>query len=134
MTLLLTKSFTEGIVPRDDADRWALLHERTLRELRWRKTEREGITIEIREETLAELLPATDAGQLCNVCGTMVTWTDHLPALEAGGPVRCFVDVVAATGIRANVANVVALKPGERRVGDAIVYSAEFLSGPEAVS
>jgi hypothetical protein len=81
-----------------------------------------------------------------------VTWTDHLPPLEAGGPVRCFANIeyLPTLGAREAAGSAApatrdavtvphsespALAPGERRVGDAIVYSAAFLdtTGPEAV-
>lgn len=125
MTLLLTKPFTEEIVPRDDADRWALMHERALRELRWRRGVAPDVsfktdTLEVR---LIEEIPARDAGDVCHVCAQIVTWTDHLPPLEAGGPVRCFANVEYLPP---------RLGPGERRTGDAIVYSAAFLD-PEVV-
>jgi hypothetical protein len=34
---------------------------------------------------------ARDAGDICHICGQLVTWTDHLPPPAAGYPVRCFV-------------------------------------------
>ncbi len=33
---------------------------------------------------------ATDTGHLCPRCHGPVTWTDHLPPVEYGMPVRCF--------------------------------------------
>lgn len=36
-----------------------------------------------------------DAGDLCAECGQVITWTTHLPPLEAGQAARCFVDVLA---------------------------------------
>ena len=86
MTLLLTKPFTDEIVVRDDADRWALMQERALRELRWRR-ETAGAAAVV-DVPLAEIVPESAV-----------------------------------------------LAVGERRVGDAIVYSAAFLdtTGPEAV-
>lgn len=124
MTLLLTRPFTDEIVVRDDADRWALNHERLLRETRWRYG-RNDVTV-AEEVSLIEEIPARDAGDVCHVCKSVVTWTDHLPPLEAGGPVRCFANIEWLPA---------RLGPGERRVGDAIVYSAAFLdtTGPEAV-
>jgi hypothetical protein len=127
VTLLLTRPFTDEIVVRDDADRWALNHERLLRETRWRYG-RNDVTV-AEEVSLIEEIPARDAGDVCHVCKSVVTWTDHLPPLEAGGPVRCFVNV---HGIF-SAPSAGGLLPGERRVGEAIVYSAEFLSGPETV-
>ena len=150
MTLLLTRPFTDEIVVRDDADRWALNHERLLRETRWRYG-RNDVTV-AEEVSLIEEIPARDAGDVCHVCKSVVTWTDHLPPLEAGGPVRCFANIeylptlgareVAGSAAPATRDAVTvphsespALAPGERRVGDAIVYSAAFLdtTGPEAV-
>jgi hypothetical protein len=71
--------------------------------------ERDTITVVVRDrrypyqmlrrlsfrEALAEVEAAyaRDAGDVCHVCGQIVTWTDHLPALTAGEPVRCYVNV-----------------------------------------
>jgi hypothetical protein len=134
VTLLLTRPFTDEIVVRDDADRWALMQERALRELRWRAALTGPAFLvtpvnELAQASLVEVVPARDAGDVCHVCKSVVTWTDHLPPLETGGPVRCFVNV---KGIF-SAPSAGGLLPGERRVGDAIVYSAEFLSGPETV-
>ena len=49
---------------------------------------------EKREVSLAELVPARDAGDVCHVCGEVVTWVDHLPPSEPGGAVRCYRNVV----------------------------------------
>jgi hypothetical protein len=90
VTLLLTKPFTDSPAPQDDAARWAVLRERTLRELSWRKA---GECWEDTEPvSLLHEIPATDAGHVCHECGRIVSWTDHLPPLHAGGPVRCFVN------------------------------------------
>jgi hypothetical protein len=131
VTLLLTRPFTDEIVVRDDADRWALMQERALRELRWRAALTGPAVLvtpvnELAQASLVEVVPARDAGDVCHVCKSVVTWTEHLPPLEAGGPVRCFANIELLPA---------RLGPGERRVGDAIVYSAAFLdtTGPEAV-
>jgi hypothetical protein len=47
---------------------------------------------EILPEEVA-LVVAHDAGDVCHVCGNLVTWVDHLPPTEANGPVRCFKNV-----------------------------------------
>jgi hypothetical protein len=157
VTLLLTRPFTDEIVVRDDADRWALMQERALREVAWRAQLTAPVIVEmpaaeLEQVSLITVVPARDAGDVCHVCGAMVTWTDHLPPLEAGGPVRCFANIEylptlgaweaagsAAPATRDAVtvphSESPALAPGERRVGDAIVYSAAFLdtTGPEAV-
>jgi hypothetical protein len=134
VTLLLTRPFTDEIVVRDDADRWALMQERALRDVAWRAQLTAPVIVEmpaaeLEQVSLITVVPARDAGDVCHVCSKLVTWTDHLPPLEAGGSVRCFVNV---KGIF-SAPSAGGLLPGERRVGDAIVYSAEFLSGPGPV-
>lgn len=131
MTLLLTKPFTDDAEARDDAGRWAVLHERLMRESAYRDAV--GLDFDTNPAPGVLQIPARDAGDVCHVCGEIVTWTDHLPALNVGGAPRCFADVRAATGL--NVVQVRRLAPGERREGDAIVYSAAYIdtSGPEAV-
>ena len=81
----------------DDADSWSVWHERGLRELRWRaerEMDRSIIGNQWREFSLHEFVPARDAGDVCGVCGKVVTWVSHLPPLYAGGPPRCFANVV----------------------------------------
>jgi hypothetical protein len=59
-----------------------------------------------------------DAGDICEVCGQVITWVDHLPPLDASSPVRC----------HANVRVLRPRKPGERLLGDTVLYSAAFLN------
>ncbi len=66
---------------------------------------------------------ARDAGDLCQICEQIVTWTDHLPPLKAGHPVRCFVNV---RSIRPAPPQHL-LKAGERIVDWTVCYSAEWL-------
>jgi len=75
----------------DPALLWALLHEWVLRETAFRKAFPEELPA---EATLAEMVPARDAGDVCGVCGQIVTWTDHLPPFDADSAVRCYVNVI----------------------------------------
>jgi hypothetical protein len=68
----------------------AMLLEWSLRELAYRKAHPELVPA---EERLAEMVPARDAGDVCGVCGEIVTWVDHLPGLTARDAVRCMVNV-----------------------------------------
>lgn len=89
--LLLTYPFSDA-TPTDDAEILAHAIERGQRELLWRDELRKSGEI-FAEKLLHELIPARDAGDVCHVCGDLVTWVDHLTPLEAGGPVRCFANV-----------------------------------------
>lgn len=92
MRLLLTLPFTnESLRPADEASRFALLRERVLRELSFRREI--GFDVNAATGVLALDVPARDAGDVCHVCGQMVTWVDHLPPLQAGGVPRCMVNV-----------------------------------------
>ena len=86
--LLLTKSFSSA-EPKDDAEIYAFALERGMRELRWRLAAKPAVL----EVTLAEMVPARDAGDVCGVCGELVTWVDHLPPVKSGEAVRCFKNV-----------------------------------------
>ena len=126
VTLLLTRSFTDSPKDLDDAARWAVLRERVLRELAYRQTAesaeaQEGVS-------LLNVIPATDAGHVCHECGKIVTWVEHLPPTQAGGPVRCFALPQNVVPIRED------LPPGTRIVNGTgeVLYSADFLSSPEA--
>jgi hypothetical protein len=45
---------------------------------------------ELAPDTKLVTLPfARDAGDVCGVCGNLVTWVDHLPPVKSGEPVRC---------------------------------------------
>lgn len=70
----------------------AMLTEWALREQAYRKAHPEEVPA---EATLAEMVPARDAGDVCGVCGCTVTWTDHLPPVDANSTVRCFVNVTS---------------------------------------
>lgn len=70
---------------------FAILQERGLRELRMRAADDWKHIAE--EEALREMIPARDAGDVCHVCGEIVTWTDHLPPLGAHSAVRCYKNV-----------------------------------------
>jgi len=85
---MLTQSYARDT--HDPALLWAFLHEWALREMAFRKAFPEDVP---REEALAALVPARDAGDVCGVCGQVVTWVDHLPPLDANSAVRCFVNV-----------------------------------------
>lgn len=63
------------------------LIEWALRETRYREAHPDLIPEEV------TLTIARDAGDVCHVCAEVVTWVDHLPPIEAGGPVRCFKNV-----------------------------------------
>lgn len=60
---------------------------------------------------------ASDAGDICHICEQVVTWMEHLPPLEVGGPVRCYV----------NVRFLFPLGPGVRVVNGEPMYSAAWL-------
>ncbi len=113
---LLTLSFGEDntMSAGDAAAFWAYWHERGLRELRYRAAFPDEIPPEV---SLAEMIPARDAGDVCGICGEQVTWLDHLPARRAGGPVRCF----------SKVRELRPLKVGERLIDGEIVYSSGYL-------
>lgn len=127
MRLLLTLPFTDELTTHDRIASWAVLRERIMREVRYREHVRDDAIVE--EVSFLDVVPARDAGDVCHVCGRVVTWTEHLPAKFAGGPVRCFANV---RGIM-SAASQRQLGPGVRREGGALVYSAEFLNDPEAV-
>lgn len=126
MKLLLTKPFTDELTPYDEQSAWAVTHERLLREIAWRDLHQADVV----EVSLIEAVPATDAQHICHVCGGVVTWTDHLPPVRFGEPVRCFANVRSIESAPSQLL----LEPGVRQVGGAVVYSAEFLSkDPESV-
>jgi hypothetical protein len=93
--LLLTYPFSDA-TPTDDAEILAHAIERGQRELMWRDEIRKSGEI-FAEKMLHELVPARDAGDVCHVCGNLVTWVDHLPPRDPGGAVRCFVNVRTLT-------------------------------------
>ena len=70
---------------------WAQLTEWGLRELSYRKAHPDEA---VNEKPLTELVPAQDAGDVCGVCGELVTWVDHLPPPKWGEPVRCYKNVI----------------------------------------
>lgn len=45
------------------------------------------------DKSLIEMPYARDAGDVCGVCGELVTWVDHLPPVSLGKPVRCMKNV-----------------------------------------
>lgn len=92
--LLLSKPFSDR-KPSDDAEIFAFAVERGTRELLWRAELQRNDPDNFVEISILERIPARDAGDVCAVCGEIVTWVDHLPATTAGGPVRCFKNVVA---------------------------------------
>lgn len=114
--LLLTHRFSSQ-EPADDAEIWAFAFERWTREMRYRDalgtsggipesqtTEAISAPSSIIESTLAQMVPARDAGDVCGVCGELVTWVDHLPPLDAKSAVRCMKNVhhlnpLGATGV-----------------------------------
>lgn len=85
---MLTRSYAQTTT--DPAMLWANLHEWILRENAYREAHPDEVPGQV---ALAEMVPARDAGDVCGVCGQLVTWVDHLPP-EPGGVVRCFVNVV----------------------------------------
>jgi hypothetical protein len=87
---MLTQSYAQPTV--DPAMLWANLAEWLLREEAYRAAHPDEVPV---EATLAEMVPARDAGDVCHVCGNLVTWVNHLPPTKAGGPVRCFTNVAA---------------------------------------
>lgn len=88
---LVTHDFGYSPSKPDEAARWAYWHERGLRELRYRVAFPEDVPAEV---SLAEVVPARDAGDMCGVCGEIVTWVDHLPpTLSSGESVRCYANV-----------------------------------------
>lgn len=87
--MMLTLSYVNGVLE-DEADSWAALHEWVLREDRYRGSFPEEVPEEV---SLTTMIAARDAGDICHVCGQVVTWVEHLPPLNAGGPVRCWVNV-----------------------------------------
>jgi hypothetical protein len=96
--LLLTTSFSERDIAHesDPAMIFAVGHERVLRELRFRvRLEQDDAldAVELSYATLSQVVFARDAGDVCHVCGGVVTWTEHLPPRDPGGAVRCFVNV-----------------------------------------
>lgn len=129
MTLLLTLPFTdETVKPTDDASRWAWLRERVLRELAYRETVDGHLVL---EASVAELVVATDAGQVCHVCGDVVSWVDHLPPAHGGGPVRCMRNV---HGLRiVDGADRLVHVVEARSSGHGTVYSAEFQDSPKGI-
>jgi hypothetical protein len=114
---LLTLSFVEDDSStrpvQDEAERWAYWHERALREIRYRMAHPEELPPEV---PLSVMIPAHDAGDVCGVCGELVSWVDHLPPEKAGAPVRCF----------AKVRELCPLKTGERLIDGEVVFSSEF--------
>lgn len=85
---MLTQSYASE--QPDEAASWACLHEWLMREQSYRASHPEDVPAEV---TLGETIPARDAGDVCHVCGQIVTWTDHLPPLEFDGAVRCYSNV-----------------------------------------
>lgn len=89
--MMLTKSYTPApLTEMTGHELDACLLEWALRETRYRAEHPEEMPPEAR---LSEMVPARDAGDVCHVCGKLVTWVDHLPPLEAEGPVRCYANV-----------------------------------------
>lgn len=74
----------------DMAEAHAIFHERALRECAYRAS---GESVPFTERSIMETIPARDAGDVCHVCGSLVTWVDHLPPRDPGGAVRCFTNV-----------------------------------------
>ncbi|MDF2751640.1 MAG: hypothetical protein K0S82_22 [Gaiellaceae bacterium] len=92
--LLLTYPFSDRDGKAADMEEaWAIWHERALRELRFRASLDQDDMLELREVTLTERVAARDAGDVCHVCGELVTWVDHLPPRDPFGAVRCFKNV-----------------------------------------
>lgn len=76
----------------DMAEAWAIERELSLRDARWLECgQLDSLTAAERESVLT--IPARDAGDICHVCGNLVTWVDHLPPLDHDGAVRCFYNV-----------------------------------------
>ncbi len=44
-------------------------------------------------EAASQMVAARDAGDVCGICGQVVTWVDHLPPRDANSAVQCFVNV-----------------------------------------
>ena len=86
--MMLTPSYMPGKAT--ELDPHALdgaLIEWCLRETAYRRAYPELIPEEV------PLTIAHDAGDVCHMCGNLVTWVDHLPPTKAGGAVRCFHNV-----------------------------------------
>lgn len=89
--LLLTRPFSDRAgKASDEAEAWAIWTERALREMRFRDDHDE---VPVQQITLRAVVAARDAGDVCHVCGNLVTWVDHLPPRDPGGAVRCFANV-----------------------------------------
>lgn len=133
MRLLLTLPFTdESLTPDDDAGRFGLLRERILREIHYRRST--GFDFDANPELLALDVPARDAGDVCHVCGQIVSWVDHLPPLRAGGVPRCMVNVrvlpPATVDVIDAIGRAVATLPA---AGHGTVYASEFGNEPEGI-
>ena len=133
MRLLLTLPFTdESLRPDDEAGRFALLRERVLRELSFRRAI--GFDVEAATGALALDVPARDAGDVCHVCGQVVSWVDHLPPLMAGGVPRCMVNVrvlpAPTIDLTDDTGRVVASLPD---AGRDTVYASEFGNEPKGI-
>lgn len=81
---MLTQSYAQ--TTNDPIMLIACLTEWSLREQAYRKAHPEEVP---EEQRLAEMVPARDAGDVCGVCGELVTWVDHLPPRKSGEPARC---------------------------------------------
>ena len=89
--MMLTYSYATDAV--DEAHGEAQLTEWALREIAYRRAFPEALPEGM--PITASLPPARDAGDVCAVCGEIVTWVDHLPPTVGTSEVRCFKNVVA---------------------------------------
>lgn len=90
-TGFLTLPFST-LKPHDPVDIYAVAVERGQRELLYRDHLRHENVL-FSERSIFEVIPARDAGDVCHVCGSLVTWVDHLPPRDPDGSVRCFTNV-----------------------------------------
>lgn len=91
---MLTHSYFQ--TTNDPALLWAQLNEWVLREQAYRLAHPDEVP---EEKTLIEIFPpARDAGDVCGVCGELVTWVDHLPPERAGEAPRCRKNVYTLRG------------------------------------
>jgi hypothetical protein len=86
---MLTQSYAQ--TTNDPALLWAMLWEWSTREIRYREAHPDELPEG--HPTLTQSVMARDAGDVCHVCGELVTWVDHLPPRDSGGAVRCFANV-----------------------------------------